>query len=96
MDDTTNGIMDDYFGLCPECARNDGYRMIGEESWFVCDTHKLKWLDGIGIFSNPCADSPDEYRRNNEHWWAVLSEYREVEPFFYPDAELRNKALERN
>jgi hypothetical protein len=41
----------EYFGGCPTCGGNDGYRNLGREHWFFCAEHKVKWYVGSSLFS---------------------------------------------
>jgi hypothetical protein len=43
---------DEYFGGCPTCGCTDGYINVNvKEHWFVCDTHRVRWCAGYGLFS---------------------------------------------
>ena len=37
-------------GGCPICGTNDGYLNLGAEHWFICRTHKTRWLAGKNMF----------------------------------------------
>ena len=45
-------VADDYFGVCPECGKSDGYINAGRSHWFICKEHKIKWLVGCNLFSD--------------------------------------------
>jgi len=70
-----------YFGLCPKCKKTDGYCNIYKDIWFRCDTHKVKWYAGYGLFSSWEYETEEKWQQNTE----FLSSYRKVEPFFPPD-----------
>ncbi len=51
----------EYFGVCPECRRHNGYLNIGRVHWYVCHTHRLKWCVGENLFRG--------WRSQNEVLW---------------------------
>jgi hypothetical protein len=55
--------VDDYFGACPHCGRNDGYANVGRSHWFFCKVHKTKWLVGANLFSSWHEQTEEEQRR---------------------------------
>jgi len=69
---------EDYFGGCPVCGEacliNVETEDCPSESWFVCQTHFVKWFVGSGLFSN--LNSPEEEGQN----WILLDRCREVVP----------------
>lgn len=65
----------DYFGGCPKCGRNDGYVNVGQEHWFYCEPHRMKWCIGTNLFSGWQEESETIWRRNAHK----LAAYREVE-----------------
>ena len=75
-----NNIIDfpeiDYFGGCPRCGRNDGYRNIGSNHWFICHRHLTKWWVGSNLFSCWKEETQAEWFRNG----CLLTRYRIVEP----------------
>ena len=68
----------DYFGGCPFCRCLDACLNIGREHWYVCHTHRVKWLVGENLFSS--------WRHGSEATWTenavVLARYVEVEPLY--------------
>jgi hypothetical protein len=73
MSDTQEQV----FGECPICKGNDGFLVVGNESWLICETHKTKWYAGEDLF-------PDFAGKNQERWEANrlrLLDYCEVEPY---------------
>ncbi len=48
-----DGYVDEYWGDCPMCHRSYGYVNLGEEHWFCCETHRVRWRVGIALFSIP-------------------------------------------
>lgn len=71
-----------YFGVCPQCGRNDGYLNSGRERWFVCHEHRVKWGGGQSKACGWKEVSPVVRKRNV----ALFAAYREIEPR-YPDQE---------
>ena len=53
-----------YFGACPTCGKNDGYRNVGREHWFYCAEHRTKWCYGDNIFSSWRHDGPEVFEKN--------------------------------
>jgi hypothetical protein len=74
----------DYWGDCPKCYREDGvfhndyvlFGDMGQEDWFVCHKHKLKWFLGSGLFS-ASRRMTNEALLKQEY---ILASYRTVEP----------------
>lgn len=72
--------VDEHFGLCPICGRNDGFLNIGRDHVFVCNEHRVWWPVGSNLFS--CWQYEDEtvWDRN----WKKIQGYRKVEPIHSP------------
>lgn len=68
--------VDDYFGGCPICRKNDGFLNVGSEHWFVCHKHRTKWCIGSSLFTSWREESEDDWRANRYR----LATYRMVEP----------------
>jgi hypothetical protein len=72
---------DDHNGLCPKCHRAGTYLLVGDwDIWFICETHKLKWYVGRGLFG-PWYLMTDEGVLRNEY---RLAGHQAVKPFFHP------------
>lgn len=69
-------VVNDYFGGCPECGKNDGHLNIYRDHYFVCHAHKKRWSPGSNLFSS--------WKDETEAEWSVnaglLDGYDEVEP----------------
>lgn len=84
----------DYFGGCPVCHRNDGYRNAGRTHIFFCREHQTRWIVGSNLFSN----WRDETKESQEAEYNKigLGEFEEVEPVINPSyfegGELHGKA----
>lgn len=52
----------EYFGVCPQCHKTDGYINVGEGHWFLCEEHKVRWFVGANLFSS-CKDQTEEEQR---------------------------------
>ena len=67
----------DYFGWCPDCGQNYGYRNIGPNHWFYCDAHRTRWCAGSNLFSG--------WRTEDETLWTEnarrIESYREVDGY---------------
>jgi len=66
----------EYWRVCPECRRHDGYLNIGRAHWFVCHTHRVKWCVGDNLFSTWKFQTEAHWQQN----WARIRSYRAVEP----------------
>ncbi|MHC4880390.1 MAG: hypothetical protein ACYTGL_28405 [Planctomycetota bacterium] len=44
--------IEDYFGGCPICGKNEGYLNVWREHWFFCQDHKVRWIAGENLFSS--------------------------------------------
>jgi hypothetical protein len=81
---------DDFIGLCPEChGRPLNVHADRKNHWSVCETHKLKWHTGYGLFSFPFTDDHGEWSWENgervlERNRVLLASCQTVEPFFWP------------
>jgi hypothetical protein len=70
--------VDNYFGGCPQCGRDDGCANVGRSHWFYCKEHKVKWCIGSNLFSTWRDETEEEQRRiYNE---IGLGDFTEVEP----------------
>ena len=68
--------VDNYFGGCPHCGGADEYLNIASDHWFVCDTHRTKWLAGSNLFSCWRNETEDIWRLNRYR----LANYQNVWP----------------
>lgn len=72
---------DDYFGLCPTCHSTDGYLNLRSNHIFLCDAHKVAWPIGSNLFSAWRDETEADWDRNRQK----LADYREIEPFYWPE-----------
>ena len=70
----TEGQSDPYFGVCPECGRNNGFLNVGRGHWMVCHAHRVRWCLGSNWFSCWREDTEEEWKEN----WRRIGDYREV------------------
>jgi len=76
-----DSVEQDYFwGVCPHCHRNDGYLNIGTDHWFICHTHRVKWVRGANLFSSWRYETETDWEHNQTR----IAEYREIEPLWAP------------
>ena len=69
---------DDFFGGCPHCGGNDGYRNVRRAHYFICLTHKVKWLRGENLFSSWRRETEDDWKENAR----LLASFQTVDPIF--------------
>jgi hypothetical protein len=69
---------DGYFGWCPQCRNNNGYRNIGRDHWFVCDEHKTKWCVGANLFSSWKEQTEEDWQKTAD----LLNTYTEIKPVY--------------
>jgi hypothetical protein len=86
-DKEPNELVDDFFGGCPVCGRNDGFINIYQFHWFFCDQHKVKWLRGSNLFGCWQFQTPEDW----QHGQNYLATYVEVAPVFSFEELLRCK-----
>ena len=67
-----------YFGVCPICAKTDGYVNVRREHWLVCRDHHLRWRASTNLASNGSSDCPSKRDAN----WSDIRHYRVVHPFY--------------
>jgi hypothetical protein len=81
--------MDDYFGLCPHCHKNDGYVNAGKSHRFYCKEHKVSWCAGSNLFSSWRHQTEDEQRRI---WNEIgLNDFADIEPYFPPQVATESR-----
>jgi hypothetical protein len=83
-----------YFGGCPHCGGNDGYRNAGRSHRFFCDAHKTSWCVGSNLFSDWRFETEEQQRAK----WHIEG-YADVEPLpedtWSTDPVVREKELEQ-
>jgi hypothetical protein len=73
------------FGNCPQCHKTSGCYSVGPDHWYVCHTHRTKWLIGSNLFS--CWRDMSEKRFLANRF--MLAGYREVGPWLPDDVQER-------
>jgi hypothetical protein len=61
---------------CPVCYGENLYIPLDKESWMVCESCRISWCYGIGIFTNPYLFEPGDRERAE----AQLSQFAPVLP----------------
>ena len=74
-------VIENEFGVCPKCLRNDGFFNIGRNHWFHCREHKVKWHVGSNLFSKWTFQDESTWRANAE----FLAGYRGIKEFHPPE-----------
>jgi hypothetical protein len=72
-------FVNDYFGGCPECGRQDGYLNVGRSHFIICDEHKVGQCIGENLFSSWKDETEGDWDRNRK----LLEGYTPVE--FLPE-----------
>jgi hypothetical protein len=67
-----------YFGVCPDCNKTDGYTNIGAGHWFFCKEHKTRWCIGSNLFSSWRDETEEEQRREYDE--LDFGSFKDVEP----------------
>ena len=57
---STTITVEDYFGGCPTCGKNDGYLNAGKTHVFYCREHKVSWVFGANVFGSWKDETEDE------------------------------------
>lgn len=70
-------------GVCPKCAKTDGFYNLGKEHWFICRDHKSKWFAGVNMFEG----WENQTVAQAESIEKLLSGYKEVVPLRTIDEE---------
>ncbi|MCP4626445.1 MAG: hypothetical protein GY850_23485 [bacterium] len=68
--------VENHFGDCPKCKNNDGHLNVGQEHWFYCKKHRVKWHVGSNIFPDWHEESAENWQQNEE----LLGFFMEIEP----------------
>jgi hypothetical protein len=53
----------EYFGVCPQCHKNDGFINVGKSHWFFCKDHKVRWCVGVNLFSSWKDQTEEDQRK---------------------------------
>lgn len=69
-------LVEDHFGLCPDCGCCVGPFNVERAHWMVCHIHGVKWFAGENLFRSWRSETTEDWARNCE----LLNTYREVEP----------------
>lgn len=72
--------IEDSYGVCPICAKNDGYLNVEQAHWFVCHQHQTRWCTGNDLFPTWKDENAHDWDDN----WDRIGNYRVVEPFRNP------------
>lgn len=67
--------VDNEWGQCPVCGRNDGLLNVGRKHWFRCDIHRIAWSPGENIFSSWRQELETQHRQNE----VLLASYEMIE-----------------
>jgi hypothetical protein len=78
IETTKRKTPDDFFGGCPHCGENHGYRNVRRAHYFICHTHKVNWLRGDNLFSSWRHETEDDWKENAR----LLASFETVEPIF--------------
>jgi hypothetical protein len=81
--------MDDHFGNCPHCHKTDGCYSVERDDWYVCHTHRTKWLIGSNLFSSWRDMREQDFLANAYR----LAGYREVKPWLPDNAQMQRLRL---
>jgi hypothetical protein len=76
---------DGYWGVCPQCRRNDGYINAGRSHWFFCKEHRVKWWVGANLFSSWRDETEAEQPRVYDE--IGLGEFEEIKPLDVPEPQ---------
>jgi hypothetical protein len=70
--------VENYWGGCPACGKAWSVNVETDdtisENWFVCSTHRVKWLAGTNLFTNVNTAEQEQENRT------LLANCREVMP----------------
>jgi hypothetical protein len=83
---------DEYFGGCPTCGKNDGYRNVGRSHWFFCLEHRVVWCAGSNLFSSWHGETEAEQREKHK----LIEDFEQVEPIYPSRNTLNITAAERD
>jgi hypothetical protein len=74
---------DNYFGGCPHCGAGL-CENVRKSHYGVCETHKVFWPIGSGLFSSWQEEDEEIWRKNRE----MLASFTQVEPIHPADCQL--------
>lgn len=72
---------DDHFGLCPICRSAPVMLNVERQHFAICKTHRVAWSVGWNLFSGWRHEDAEQWQENRR---LLESEYRPVEPFYWP------------
>ncbi len=81
LPDVEPASIEDYFGGCPICGRNDGYLNIHRDHWFNCRNHQLRWCAGSNLFGTWRSENEGDWNEN----FTKIGSFREVFPMLNPN-----------
>jgi hypothetical protein len=81
---------DNYFGGCPQCGQGP-YLNIRKSHYGVCETHKVYWPIGSGLFSSWYEEDQEVWDKNAK----MLEGFTQIKPI-YPADHLANLGPEKN
>lgn len=73
--------IDDYFGGCSICGKNDGYRNVRREHWFFCRNHQVRWPAGENLFSSWRYEDSDDWKTTLQD----IGDFKVVAPMCNPE-----------
>jgi hypothetical protein len=71
-----------YYGVCPECGKNDAFISVGPAHFMLCHKHEAFWKLGEHLFPGHLVQSAEERDRNAR----LLSRYKKVQADFGSEA----------
>jgi hypothetical protein len=79
MTDIRDKALDDHFGVCPHCRKNDGFINVGRAHLFMCHEHKVCWWVGENLFDSCKFQTKAEQRAIYDQ--SGVASYQKVKPF---------------
>jgi hypothetical protein len=87
-------IVEDYFGGCPVCGKNDGHLNVGRDHYVYCSAHKKRSCYGSNLFSGWRDEDEPVWKRN----WGILDQCEDtaflVEGVWSAEPEARRRELD--
>ena len=77
-----------YYGDCPTCWHNDGYRNVRREHWFFCRIHRVCWHIGSNLFSAWRDETEEIWQKNIKLLWG----YTVIGEETHRPASMQNKS----
>ncbi len=73
-------MIEDDEGVCPICGTNDGSYGLSDGPWFVCHTHRVRWMPSAALCREFFNENPRDWPENDQRF----RRYQDIYPMLNP------------